>query len=432
MKLTRFNRIFAALLSVLFLCASVPAQLELGGRRMAVRPTPTLTNRTQLRTGLGIRPRIGLVARVGGVSSDGVATPDEGLTVNTIVPSYSATRPDGQRLSVTINGQTVTAPIYDWQLIPIAKFADSEFFSCFTMFGAANDEQSAQPSTFVRPDDYRYHADFKDTLVGLRFFQLDGLFLHKDNTDLVKDGGRYILGAGESAPNLAENDKGWDAFEKRRENEEDLWRFNSYVISDYRRSITFGIDQNKLRIKGEPYVYFWRIDPESKGKFLNGEAQEAVEKSLGSAARYSKAVLINKLVAEIGKYHQLTEGTGFLRHYLPELDEVLFAPASQRASLLRTKSRPELFELLVELRAFNSLDWTIEMRELSDRVSSDTAALRAINPAVWDTGVNLVRYAPFFRYIKQQKPQQWQAFMRQINAAPPPKPPVVTPSGFER
>ncbi len=47
------------------------------------------------------------------------------------------------------------------------------------------------------------------------------------------------------------------------------------------------------------------------------------------------------------------------------------------------------------------------MRELSDKVSNETAMLRTINPAVWDTGVNLIRYAAFFRYCKTKNPQQW-------------------------
>ncbi len=102
---------------------------------MVFRETPTLRNRSRLSVSLGPRPRIGYVGRVGGIASDGVAAPEQGLVVNTIAPTYSTTRPDGQRLLVAINGQTVTAPIYDWQLIPIAKFADSDSFSCFTMFG---------------------------------------------------------------------------------------------------------------------------------------------------------------------------------------------------------------------------------------------------------------------------------------------------------
>lgn len=434
MKLNRSNRMFTALLAVLVLCASVPAQMQLGTRRMVFRDTPTLTNRSRLATVLGPRPRMGYVGRIGGIASDGVAAPEPGLVVNTIVPTYSTSRPDGQRLSVAINGQTVTAPIYDWQLIPIAKFANSDSFSCFTLFGRANDPPGEDSrETSGHQDDSRYHPDFKDTLVGLRLFQLDSLLFDPDAVDLVKDGNRYILGNGESRPNLDENAKGLKAFEKFRDRNLDLLRYDSYVISDYRRRITFGIDENQLSIRGNPYIYFWRIDPVAENKFVWGEAEETAEKSLGSASKYTRVALTDLVLEEAANYDKLTEGTGFLNDYLDyEAEELVLANAPQRAGLLRTKSRTALFDVLVELKAVNSLDWTIAMPELSEKISNETAMLRAINPAVWDTGVNLIRYAAFFRYFKQQKPEQWQAFMRQINAAPPPKPPVRTPSGFER
>lgn len=434
MKLTRFNRIFAALLAMLLLWASVPAQIELGGRRMVHRDTPTLTNRNRLPTVLGPRPRIGYVRRIGGISSDGVAAPEQGLILNSIVPSYSATRPDGQRLSIAINGRTVTAPIYDWQLIPIAKFANSGSFACYTLFGSTYDGPNNSRQEDTRgEDDSRYHPDFKDTLVGLRLFQLDSLLFDPDATDLFKEGNKYILGHGESAPNLTDNRKGLKAFREYLYSNKDLLPYESYVISDYRRRITFGIDENRLSIKGEPYVYFWRIDPEAELKFDEGEAEETVLEALGSSSKYTKAALINLLLREAAKYDQITDGTGFLNWLLTyELEEIVIADKSERMGLLRTQTHAALFDFLVELRVVNSLEWTIEMRELSDKVSNETAMLRAINPAVWDTGVNLIRYAAFFRYIKKQKPKQWQAFIRQINAAPPPQPPVSTPSGFER
>src|SRR5262245_39241014 len=75
MKFTRSNRIVAALMAVLFLCASVPAQYRLGTRRMIFRETPTLMNQSRLPNVLGSRPRIGFAGRVGGIASDGVAAP---------------------------------------------------------------------------------------------------------------------------------------------------------------------------------------------------------------------------------------------------------------------------------------------------------------------------------------------------------------------
>jgi hypothetical protein len=327
---------------------------------------------------------------------------------------------------VTINGRTVVAPIYDWQLIPIAKFADSPYFSCFTMFG-----QSFEPLGPFEDRPFNYHPDFENTLMGLRLFQLDSLILTKDSTDLVKDGETYILGAGESAPDLSANQRGWEEFERFQEKDDVLWDFHSYVIGDYRRDITFNVNDGKLSITGEPYVYFWTLDDDSYNEFENGEAIERARRSIGRAVRGNKVWLVNQILIEAQKRDGFIGETRVLQDVLsPESEDLLSADPQSRGTRLRQMSPASLLDLLVELRAFNSLPWTKELRQLSEVVSRESAMLRAINPAVWDAGVNLVRYAAFFRYCKKKSPAQWQQFMREIRAAPAPQR-VMTPTGWE-
>ena len=78
----------------------------------------------------------------------------------------------------------------DWQLIPIAKYADdNEYNACVSLFG---------PKPTLSKYDIIYHKAFKNTLLGLRLFQMDILLKDLDSFwDIPQLGGQVILGTGE-------------------------------------------------------------------------------------------------------------------------------------------------------------------------------------------------------------------------------------------
>src|SRR4051794_8170662 len=101
-------------------------------------------------------------------------------------------RPDGRRLWVhmwTRGGgvKTVMAPIYDWQLIPIARFPDGEQHACFTLFGKLKDGIETEARRDRGEKILNYHPAFEDTLLGLRLMQADIQILHPDACDLPAD-----------------------------------------------------------------------------------------------------------------------------------------------------------------------------------------------------------------------------------------------------
>jgi len=102
------------------------AQLRLGPQNLVSMAAPALKNPQHLSIGLKSQAFVG---KVGGVAFDQVAQPDEDLSVNDLSLYYRPALPDGKRLQLVVNGQLIYAHIYDWQLIPIAKFADSPYFS---------------------------------------------------------------------------------------------------------------------------------------------------------------------------------------------------------------------------------------------------------------------------------------------------------------
>lgn len=435
-----FNRVMAVLLCGLLLCMTVPAQLTFGPDRLRTAPAPTLRNRTRLRTALPVgRPRLSFVGRVGGVAFDGTATPAADLQISNLTLGYVPTNPDGERLSLTINGQAVSAPIYDWQLIPIAKFVSSDSYSCFTLFGDLTD-RDLQSGVLERGGRVlNYHPAFVNTLMGLRLFQLDNLIISPYSWDLVKDRQTYVLGAGEQAPNTTANKLGLTAFGQFVRG----WpEYDSYVISDNRRNIVFDVADNTLKIQGQPSYYFWRLDKEllTREKIEEALTKEG-EKLLAEAEKYAQTAgaagptewFTNLLITEarvydrqIGNY-QILQAIGYR-----ELERLLSIKGDvNRRALLATQSVDSLLEQLILLRTLKSIQNAVEVRELSDKVSNRTDLLRAINPVVWDAGVTLLRYGAFLRYVKEKHPAQWQSFMLQIRRAPRPRPFVTTPTILE-
>jgi hypothetical protein len=111
----------------------------------------------------------------------------------------------------SLNVSKITAHIYDWQLVPIARFADSDNGAAMTLFGKLEDEQFQQQ---ILDEDGRvmnYHPAFDNTLVGLRLMQADILLFDENATDLPRNARGYVLGAGESSPNVGANQQRFEA-----------------------------------------------------------------------------------------------------------------------------------------------------------------------------------------------------------------------------
>jgi hypothetical protein len=424
------KRTLAIVLCAVFISVSVPAQLALGPQALSSIPAPTLRTRTRIKGG-GVS--WGLVTKVGGIAFDSVATPANNLTVDSVELNYLAAARNGERLSVVINNQRVLAPIYDWQLIPIAKFADSQFDSCFTLFGHLNNATDEAAVTKRGGRILNYHDSFENTLMGLRLFQLDNLIINPYSWDLVKDGGQYVLGTGESAPNVRENLKAQILFERLNPELFDNTSFDSYIISDRRRRPVFDIEGSALTIHGEPsYTFVRRTIP---SQTTMSEADIQVEKEVRAQLEQINQTdelvwLTDQVIAEAEKYdesvgdNELVD-TSELRQLLSVHDR------TGRRALLAQESAQSLFDQLIDLRVLVRTLKAWEVPALNEKISNQTAGLRAINPAVWDAGVILLKYAAFFRYCKATHPAQWQLFMSQIRRQPAPLPSVITPTVLE-
>lgn len=240
---------------------AAPAPVVVPGVAAAgpLRSLPLLNNRP-LAEGLKSPAYLGAV---GGIAFDKVAAPAPGLQVKSLQLKYDPQKPDGRRLQVILNGQACSAAgLPDWQLVPIARFADSPYFAVVSLFGRLADGRVAPSGTkFV----VSYHPAFENMLLGLRLVQGDYPLGLTITDDLPRFGNQYLLGPGERAPDPASREP---ATEVLLEIQGAAGTYHSYVICDARSSPLFRWNNDEFVMEGELYYYYWKRGAERVERFV--------------------------------------------------------------------------------------------------------------------------------------------------------------------
>ncbi len=433
MKTSALRHLLCCVLALL-VWTNAFAQLGLGPRRLVDADAPTLKNPEHLGKGL-IKP--GYVNEIGGVAFDKIASPVSDLTFRSLSLDYNPNVADGNRLGVIVDGKRVSSPVYDWQLIPIAKFANSRYYACVTLYGRLINPEEQDRVLNNRDRIINYHPEFSNTLLGLRLFQLDTLIWEPNAIDLPKDGERYILGEGEAEPDISSNSRGLKEFtDYIKQFKGNLAAtLRSFVICDYGRDIQFDFKGGTLTITGEPFFYIWYS--KSNGRDYNEEAVDNsvadIIKILIDSARLKsprafneKEWYINMLVKLVPKFKE-----EFKDMYKREWLRLTTRGDNALTAFLRKSTVSWLRDEMRKLLLYWIAKSVVPLKEYSKWISDQPKLLRKINPAVWNAGVNVMRYAAFFRYCKQKYPKQWRNFINQINKVPMPKPQIKTPSIFQ-
>lgn len=373
---------------------------------------------------------------VGGVSFDQVGRPAPSLAVTKLTIQYNPAAEDGKRLELSINGMPVQASIPSWLLVPIAKYADSTNYSCFTLFGKLHDKALEKRILVQKGRVMNYHPAFDNTLLGIRLAYMDMLVCYTFAIDLPKNSeGQYILGTGEVPPDVRANNNGayyLSQYLVQLEKQHKV-KFRSYVITDYPQQITFSVVGDKLSISGFPYYYCWEYMHDHPSYDMN-RASAAFSKTCSkkmrevSVASGDMAVdewLIGELLQVAKKYdgtfNFYTEGTF--------VDMIKLGSDNERAQFLRRYDRPSLISMLEQTEMQMDADTIIPLKAYSDGLSAKPELFAAANPAVWNATVTTMRFAAFFRYVKASHPQAWASFVDQIQRLDPdPEPRVVTPT----
>lgn len=432
MKTSARTRLSCIILLILT-WTNVFAQFDLGPNRLLNAPAPALSSPIHLRIKL-VSPRF--VGKVGGVAFGAVARPSGRPGFTSLSLSYRPEKRDGDRFWLTVDGREFSTPIYDWQLVPIAKFAESPYKSCVTLFGELDAGEEGKRLLANGDGVLNYHSAFVDTLLGLRLFQLDILIDEPYATELPTQNGRYLLGAGEPPPDSNANIGGWNALVRFRDSlgSELRVKTRSYVITDEGRDIRFSFDGGGLHFTGEPYIYFFLLKEE-----FPGYDEAAVNRRI--AAEVTKEARADRTVSERDAYtsmllDQLDRDEDDGRFDDLELPSWLAALKGiqgnvARRTYLRRYAADSIRNAVIALRMVADANTVVPLTEYSERISSETDMLRKINPTIWDSGVNAMRYAAFFRYYKAEHPSQWQAFLARLRGVSI-SPQVRTPAIMKR
>lgn len=392
-----FEKIRASrkMLSLIFICLflfPILAQgaLQLAGYSFAYSPAKPLNNPTHLSRGL---KSFGFVSGVGGVAFGAIAKPYGDYKI--IKLKYDDSKPDGERLLVTIkegnkDAETVIAPIADWVMIPIARFAQDNRHAIFTLFGQLQSKEDEIKWFKEKARVLNYHPAVANTLAGMRLFQADILAFHEASIDLPKFNGEYLLGTGEQIPDVSAN-----IIAKKIISEAYVKGGpQSYVICDENQSITFSVTQSiqgdrQLFIDGYPYWASWKLS-----KDMDEIALDFVNNYFEEHQAEMKEMIINRALDRGVQDEQA------LNPIIKEVQETY----AEKAMADKTKFNKYVDEnnYLVNMDDF-SRDFSDKMREL-----------KGGNPTVYDALTTSMRYAAFFRFVKKHNPKQYDAFVKSI------------------
>lgn len=184
---------------------------------------------------------------VGGVDFGEVAVPSTKLLNKVIRINYNPNVEDGYRMSIRIDENYYYPYLPDWQLLPIAKFANSKYDACVSLFGENTDEFSY---------DIIYHPAFENTLLGLRLLHADVMLTDLEEfKELPKINGNQILGKGETG-NVSTN---WNSTATSVQAIINKYAPQSWVFTDDDVTVNFFVsDQNQLKLTGNPYYFLWK------------------------------------------------------------------------------------------------------------------------------------------------------------------------------
>jgi hypothetical protein len=202
-----------------------------------------------------------VASRTGGVLFQSVAIPATGFEGMPVSIEYRPERPDGQRLAVTIGNTALTADIYDWMLIPTARFAATEYTACMTLFGFPVTDEEVELYLDDNMFLVEFHPDFTNTLIGMNLFFVDSMLVDLNinrmrlitNTlsgiipgynDISVDEKESTVRAAYIRNLLLRNWDGWD----------------NYIYTDYGTDIRYGIADGKLVFTGYPSYLFMQVD----------------------------------------------------------------------------------------------------------------------------------------------------------------------------
>jgi len=402
--------------------------LEWEGKfKYAFVPAPALKNSKSVQEGLHSTK---FLEQLGGMIFDQIAAPAGGLKVESLSIQYAPEKEDGKRLNLILNGNKVEVLLYDWQIAPIARYADTPFTSCLSPTGGLNDRNLEKKILEARGMIVNYHPAFENTLIGLRLFHTYLLLLYNHSILLPKVQGSYLLGKGETPPDVDANKKGLINFANfyKTLNKEMNQVPRSVVISDFSRTLSFSVRDNILEISGTPYYFFWRYrsdQPDYNPGSVVDSCREEINREKSRNPLFDERPWLIASILKLAGEYQDKYSFPFAG---PAAELVKLQSEGEKQAFLERLDSDALFNLFATMKERMEAHRVSHLERYSREISGRQDILRSVNPLVWDAALNTMRYAAFFRYCKDKFPDQWKIFMekiKDISAKPEAETPTV-------
>lgn len=369
-------------------------ELQLGNVTYSRAAAPTLR--------MPVTASAGFFRGVGGVAFSAVAIGPPNLVVQSL--RYDPAALDGKRLVIDVGPaggsiQTVRGHIYDWQLVPIARYALDENGSAVTLFGRLENERDEQALLQKGQRVINYHPQLDNTLVGLRLFQADVLIIQPNATDLFKRDDQVILGAGESGHNVERNRERYQQISEWQSlmaAKGEQYQYQSYVVGDLNQRVTFAISNGALAFSGNPHWTAWQSKYDSPADRSRRQALSTRHNTL--------IVNHNVLVDRLNGSRQSA------------------SLAKDYAALKAIKGELETIEKQLE-----ELDDIVQMPVYSRELSQRIQELDGINPVVYQTLKTVMHYRALFKHFQKHNGAGFSAFVKSLHAVPV-RPAVTTPT----
>jgi len=402
-----------------------------GGLSIAFLPGPFPQN--SLPTAKMMRSSTELMGS-GGIYFNQIAKPYSDQSINSLDIKYNGKEKDGYRLHLVINNERVRELIPDWQLIPIVRFADSPYFTCLTLSGSLNDKRITETILKNGGRIINYHKAFSNTLLGWRLFEMDILLIYPEAVNLPEyDEGGSILGSFESLFSATEGIRVFNSMQNFLDGLQKSTgeKHRSWLLNDTRRPVTFRIANGQLRFDYEMFYNCWRFNCDAEDmnfekktrridflrKRLRDEFEIETEKVKTGKIDENlfRTQTIKKLLDELKT--NLEEHPVFAREYFGEAQYRVFENSNREGSLpslLDKYSTKEIAEFWNIAKQINTMFHIVSMDNYSKSLSGKLNEIRKINPLAFEATVNTLKYSAFFRYVKDEFPEEWNKFAGSI------------------
>jgi len=479
--------------------------LRIGNQQLEVgkKNAPLRKSRDKTKT---LAQSVQFLSTTGGVAFEAVAVPAPDLKDQPVQLDYVPDEQDGQRISITIGDKSYHPFLPDWKLIPIARYADSEFESAVSALNSPENQAYTE---------LLYHPAFEASLLGLRLLQMDLLLSDiKAFQELPKNSsGRLITGVGEpknAIPPQSRNNKllwklaikkfsgylennderigadaRWLMSSWLKKTSEKLWKstqeafstsleeynfkFPAQLISnvplisneqDWENEKRIFLDSDEGRIFAlillrinEPSIntddevwqvavsisldrfYEWFLEEYPNTMADIDELQSYVVFLIdfttsvdGGALMMTDYQVEVQFSVDDKSFFQLS---GFPYYYFWEEDQE-FEKLKKEAEHCKKET-----DLEAALRCGSKLQQAYDGMKVDEKthliqfMKEQRELIRAFNPTVYDATVETMRYAAFFRYVKQNHKDSWDRFLRQLESVKI-TPMVKTPTRWKR